>query len=256
MNTKNEKIEEKEIEVYEEDGLDFLNTSNESKYDRYYFCKVRTKKDIIPHFEISRKIDGVVKVIGTKVPVDKISGKLINIEFSEGEYQGQIIKSVIFKLETLNDTGKLVAFRIQVSRNQALLNWLNCLIGFDGTIDTFEMSLWKDKNTGYNKSTCRINGTKPKWAYTLEQMEEKREKIYDKKGLLMMTKSEDLYNFMEEELKNKLDVLLPNRFKPEQEAVFNNFVEVSTGETNIEDLYDWDKDVTVETEPEKKKNKK
>ena len=67
-------------------------------------------------------------------------------------------------------------------------------------------------------------------------MEEKKEKIKDKKGNLLMTKTDELFDFMEEELKNKLDLLLPNRYKEEESSKFTNFVEEVSGETNTEEF--------------------
>lgn len=209
---------EKKAEVRLEDSLDWMSENKKSKYAKYFFAKVRTKKEINPHFEMSRQIDGVIERVDFKQPIQRISGKLNNIQFSQGEYQGQVIKSVIFKMETLNPSGDLFGFRINCSRNNALLNWINCLIGCNEEIKSFEISLWKDRNTGYNKSTCRINGRKPNWAFTLDEMEEKKEKITDKKGNLLMTKTDDLFDFMEEQLKSKLDTLLPNRYKEEDNS--------------------------------------
>jgi len=193
-------------------GLDFLQ-KKESKYSTYYFCKLRTKKEIIPHFEMSKDIAGVITKLSTKQPIQSIRGKLMNIEFKEGTFQGQPIKSVVFKIETLNDSGNLVCFRMTTSRNNALQNWINCLLSQNTRVESIELSVWKDKTTGYNKSTCRINGQKPKWQYSIDEMEEKKEKIFDKKGNLIKVKNDDLFDFLEEELKNKLDILLPNRIK-------------------------------------------
>lgn len=233
--------DEKKVVVNVEDTLDFMTDERKSKYAKYFFAKVRTKKEIEPNFEMSRDVNGIIQRVDFKLPIQRISGKLNNIEFSEGEYQGQVIKSVIFKLETLNPSGELFGFRINCSRNQSLLNWMNCLIGFDGEINAFEISLWKDRTSGYNKSTCKINGKKPSWAYTLEQMEDKKEKIFDKKGTLLMTKTDELFDFMEQELKNKLDVLLPHRYKEEESTSFEKMFEPSeeitpVGENNMDEF--------------------
>lgn len=203
-----------EKEIVKDQSLSFLTDTYKSKYDKYYFCKVRTKKEIHPFFETSREIDGVIQKVNTGL-LQRVFGKLNAIEFNEGTYQGQVIKSVVFKLETPTPTGEIIGMRISCSRNAALLNWLNCLVGFDDEVKTFEMSLWKDKVSGYNKSTCKINGVKGKWALTIDEMESKKEKIYDKKGNLITTKSDELYDYFENELKKKLDILLPNRYKDE-----------------------------------------
>jgi hypothetical protein len=226
---------EKKVEITREDSLDFLNDNQKSKYAKYFFAKCRTKKEIQPHFEMSRQIDGVIQRVDFKQPIQRISGKLNNIQFSQGEYQGQVIKSVIFKMETLNPSNEMFGFRISCSRNNALLNWLNCLIGTNTEITAFEISLWKDRNTGFNKSTCRINGKKPSWAYTLEQMEEKKEKITDKKGNLLMTKTDELFDFMEDELNKKLDVLLPNRYKEDESDRFESAFVPTDGDPVGED---------------------
>jgi hypothetical protein len=234
MELKNEKTEE----VIVDSTLDFMNKNLKSKYSSYYFGKVRTKKDIVPYFELSKEINGMIKTVTYSPPLQRISGKLNNIEFTQGEFQGSPIYSVVFKFETLTESNSLVGIRVSCSRNQALLNWLNCLIGFNEEITSFEISLWKDKNTGYNKSTCKINGKKPNWAFTLDQMEEKKEKILDKKGVLLMTKTDELFDFMEEELKKKLDILLPNRYKEEESNKFEDFIptdEQPVGETNVDE---------------------
>lgn len=216
---------EKQPIVNIEDSLDFMGENKKSKYAKYFFSKVRTKKEIDPHFEMSREISGTITRVDFKQPIQRIAGKLNNIEFCEGEYQGQIIKSVVFKFETLNPSNELFGFRVSCSRNNALLNWLNCLIGCNDKIESFEISLWKDKNSGFNKSTCRINGKKATWALSLDQLEEKKEKVFDKKGNLLQTLSGDLFDYMEDELKSKLDTLLPNRYKEEESNKFENFVE-------------------------------
>lgn len=251
---------EKPVNVMKDDSLDFMNEDKKSKYAKYFFAKVRTKKEINPHFEMSRSLDGIIQRVDFKMPIQRIGGKLNNIEFSQGEYQGQVIKSVVFKIETLNPSGELFGFRISCSRNQALLNWLNCLIGTNEEIKAFEISLWKDKNSGFNKSTCRINGKKPSWAFTLEQMEEKKEKITDKKGNLLMTKTDDLFDFMEDELKAKLDILLPNRYKEDESNKFEEsfstvITDEVTGVTNVEE-FDPHFDDEIEFLFEDKKKKK
>lgn len=219
--------EVEETQVFD-NGLDFLQ-KRESKYSNYYFCKLRTKKEIIPHFDISKDINGIIQKITTKDPIQRIYGKLLNIEFKEGTYQNQVIKSVVFKIETLNSDGNLVCFRISCSRNQSLQNWLNCLLSQNEKIDTLELSVWKDKNSGYNKSTMKVNGKRPSWRYTIDEIEEKKEKIYDKKGNLIATKTDDLFDFLENELKEKLDVLIPNRIKDEDSTTIDNFFQPTDG---------------------------
>lgn len=252
-------LEEKKEEVFIEDGLNWMSDVKKSKYNKYYFAKVKTKKENLPYFEMSKEIGGVIQKLTMAQPIQTITGKLNNIEFSENEFQGQIIHSVIFKMETTSPNLELIGFRISCSRNQALLNWMNSLIGFNEKIDSFEISLWKDKNSGFNKSTCRINGKKPQWFLTLEQMEEKKEKIFDKKGTLLMTKSDDLFDYMEEQLKAKLDILLPNRYKEEESNKFENFTETIDSESNYDPEWGPDEEQKMEdlfdNEPKKKGKK-
>jgi hypothetical protein len=241
METKKVNFEkEEQQEVIVDTTLGFMNKNQKSKYASYYFGKVRTKKEIIPHFELSKEINGVIKNVTYNPPLQRISGKLNNIEFSEGTYQNQVIKSVVFKFETLTDTNNLVGIRINCSRNNALQNWLNCLIGCKEEIKSLELSLWKDKNTGFNKSSCRINGKKPIWAFNIEQLESKKEKIVDKKGNLLMTKTDEMFDFLEDELKSKLDILLPNRFREdEQLSNTEKFLlncDEPNGETNVDEF--------------------
>lgn len=255
---KNQNYEnENPVKVLVQDDLDFMGETKKSKYAKYFFSKVRTKKEIQPHFEMSTDINGTITRVDFKQPIQRITGKLNNIEFSEGSYQGQVIKSVVFKLETLNPSGELLGFRISCSRNQALLNWMNCLLGFNEEIISFEMSLWKDRNTQFNKSTCRINGKKPAWKYSLDQMEEKKEKIFDKKGTLLMTKTDELFDFMELELKDHLDIILPERYKAEESDKFSEFitseeVEIPNPDEEFKPDFDFE-DIFMEEKPKSKK---
>ena len=212
-----------------DDDLSYLGGQETSKYDKYYFVKLHTKKEEQPHFTFARNNgSGTVVDVKNSTLIQTLQGKLTKISFSSYQHEKDTLKTVRFNLETLNNDGKLVGFSLGIGWNYALQNWVNCILGCDKPIESILFSVWKDKQTGYNKSMIRINGSKPEWKYTNDTLEEKKEKVYDKKGILVATRNSDLIDFLESELKNHLPIILPN-FHPEQEVEKHqvNFVEES-----------------------------
>ena len=210
------------------DDMSFLSTSQDtSKYEKFYFAKLFTKKEKPPYFSFSRSEKGVVVEVTTKDLIQTLSGKLTKITFGSYEHEKETLKTVRFNLETLNNEGKLVGFSFSIGWNYALINFVNCLLGYDKPIEGVVFGVWKDKQSGYNKSMIRINGQKPLWRYANKDLEDKKEKVYDKKGVLVATRNGDLIDFLEAELKAHLPVILPN-FHPTDEPEHHtvNFVEV------------------------------
>ena len=234
METTNKQLNDIQEELKNEvdmvtDDLSYLGGQETSKYDKYYFVKLHTKKEEQPHFTFARNNGtGTVVDVKNSTPIQTLQGKLTKISFSSYQHEKDTLKTVRFNLETLNNDGKLVGFSLGIGWNYALQNWVNCILGCDKPIDSILFSVWKDKQTGYNKSMIRINGGKPEWKFTNDELDSKKERVYDKKGVLVATRNGDLIDFLETELKNHLSVILPN-FHPEQEEVKHqvNFVEVS-----------------------------
>jgi len=248
-------MEELEKNVPEElnDDLSFLGGNNEvSKYEKYYFAKLYTKKGTEPHFKFRRIVDGVpTDVKGT---TKTISGKLNKITFSQYEYEGVTLKTVRFNFETLNEDGKLVGISWGCGWNSVLQNLVNCLLNEEKEIKSLLVSVYKDPKSDYNKAMFRVNGNKPEWKYSIEELNEKKEKIFNKKGELVKTEVGELVDFLESELKNHLNVILPN-FKPEEEIKEN--VTPTIVESSINDFFKEDPDMELgvdePTPPPKKK---
>lgn len=220
-----------------EDDLSYLGGQETSKYDKYYLVKLHTKKEEQPHFTFARN-NGTGTIVDVKNSqlIQTLQGKLTKISFSSYQHEKDTLKTVRFNLETLNNDGKLVGFSLGIGWNYALQNWVNCILGCNKPIDSILFSVWKDKASGYNKSMIRINGGKPEWKYTNDVLEERKEKVYDKKGVLVATRNGDLIDFLEEELKNHLPIILPN-YHPEQdvEKHLTTITEDSVLGTNDED---------------------
>lgn len=197
------------------DDMGFLGGNTESsKYSKFYFAKLYTKKGTQPHFTFSRNVDG--KFVQVKGTTQTISGTLKKISFGSYEYEGNQLKTVRFLLETLNENGELVAINWSCGWNMVMINLVNCLLNTNDEVKSLLISVYTDKNTGYNKSMFRINGKKPEWKYSNDQLNEKKEKIYNKKGELVKTEMGDLIEFLEYELQTSLPILLPH-FRPEDE---------------------------------------
>ncbi len=206
------------------DDLTFLNTGNEtSKYAKMYFAKLYTKKGTKPHFKFQRAVEG--KTTPVKGETQTISGTLKKMTFSSFEFEGNQIKTVRFFLETLNADGELIAISWGCGWNQVLINLVNCLLNLNEPITSLLVSVYAGEN-GYSKSMFRVNGKKLSWKYTIDELADKKEKIYNKAGVLVKTEISELIDFLESELKSKVPVLLPN-FHPEEEAPKHqvNFVE-------------------------------
>lgn len=230
--------EELENELPEElmDDLSFLGTGdNVSKYVKYYYTKASTKKGVIPSFKFKRMVDGrAVDVKGTQ---PSISGKLTKITFGSYNFEGTELKTTRFQLETLNEIGDLVGISWGCGWNSVLINLVNCLLKETKPVESLLVSLYQDKNSGFNKSMFRINGKKPEWKYSIDELNDKKEKIFNKKGELVKTETGELVDFLEYELKNHLPIILPN-FKPEDEVVKH---QVNIIEEDIETVLPSDK---------------
>jgi hypothetical protein len=223
----NEELNNNELNEELNDDLSFLSTGTESsKYDKLYFAKLYTKKGTKPHFKFQRAVEG--KIIDVKGETQSISGTLKKITFPTFEFEGNQIKTVRFFLETLNNEGKLTAISFGCGWNQVLQNLVNCLLNLNEPVTALQISVYVGDN-GYNKSMLRINGKKPSWKYQVAELNDKKEKIFNKKGELVKTEIGDLIDFLEAELKAKVPTLLPN-FHPEDEPTVAkhqvNFVEL------------------------------
>lgn len=226
-----EDLEEKQTPEELNDDMSFLGGNKDvSKYDKYYFAKLHTKKGETPEFKFRRIVDGVT--IDVKGATQTISGKLNKITFSQYEYEKTTLKTVRFNLETLNEDGKLVGISWGCGWNSVLINLVNSLLNETKSVDSLLVSVYTDQKSGYNKAMFRINGKKPEWKYTIDQMNEKKEKIFNKKGELVKTETGELIDFLESELQNHLTVILPN-FHPEDEVQKNV---VNIVEQSIEDV--------------------
>jgi len=234
METTNKQLDDLNNELKEQpdmvdDDLSFLGGQQESKYKKFYYCKLFTKKGTKPHFEFKRMVDG--HSVPVKGDTTTISGTLKKITFSEYEYEGQQLKTVRFLLETLNENGDLVGISWGCGWNMVLINLVNCILNSNEPVTSLLVSVYTDVKSGYNKSMFRINGKKPEWKYSVEQLNEKKEKIFNKKGELVKTELGDMIDFLKSELEKHLPIILPN-FKPEDEVVKHqvNFVEESLEE--------------------------
>lgn len=225
--------EELENELPEElnDDLSFLGRENGgvSKYSKFYYTKLYTKKGVVPYFKFRRMVDG--KALDVKGTTTSVSGKLTKITFGEYEFEGQQLKTVRLMLETLNEVGDLVGISLGIGWNSVMINLANSLLSVQKPIDSLLISVYTDKTSGYNKSMFRINGAKTEWKFTIDELNEKKEKIFNKKGELVKTEMGELIDFLKSELEKHLPIILPN-FVPEEEPVKHEvkFVEMDIDE--------------------------
>ena len=252
FNTTNDsELIEQSSELTMDDDLSFISPE-QSKYKKFYFVKMYTKKGTEPHFEYKRLIDG--KVVPIKSTTKTLVGTLKKITFSSYEYEGNTLKTVRFLLESINGDGEPVGFSWGCGYNTVLLNLINCILSVNEPIITLFIEVYTDIKSGYNKSKIRINNNKPVWKYSLDQLNDKREKIYSKSGVLVKTESTELFNFMENELQKHLFVILPD-FHPDFITHITDKIE-DDGQNDVDEFAKEFQDTEVVDKSKTRKTKK
>lgn len=219
--------------------------NNSSYQGGIFYLKPKTAKAEDPYFAIKTKE-------GTEyVDVDtskNVSGTLKNIEFSEYEWEKNIIKTVKFVLERETEEFGNQLYIISSSYTSTLRSILNSILGVKGPINTMSLTLYKNRQ-GYNGVYTLINGKKSDWKLSASELKEYIDVEHTKK-FGDVTDYTRLDTFLEEQMKIHLDTILPNREENIDSILSENkptitekiIDERSSNEYNEdEDLFDFDK---------------
>lgn len=211
-----EKNEKNKIIETDFEEFDF-SVNDEIKYDSIYFVKANLKDNV--GFELSQKINNIT--YRSKKIYKTLSGNLEKVLISEYTWEEKVIKTLKFYIVmqkeeenspgVISRRGILFILTIKLSTT-AGRNIVNSLLGCNKEIKTISISLYS--NNGFTNAYVLINGKKALWKFPTNELDDKKEIIKDKKGNYVQTRYTELDEFLEDELRNHLSILLPNQITP------------------------------------------
>ena len=195
-----------------------------------------------PHFSIRTKV-------GTEyvdVPSEKnVTGSLKNIQFSEYEWEGKKIKTLKIVIDREEKQQLCI---IDSSYTTTLRGIINSLLGCNEPINKISITLFKNKQ-GFNGAYTIINSKKSNWKYSGEELK-KYVDIENTKKFGPVADYDRLDNFLEDELKKHLNVIIPNMnssidsiLSENKPVITEKIVDNRTSKeyNDEEDLFDFDK---------------
>lgn len=161
--------------------------------------KDKDKKDVPPHFEISRYVDD--KIVKDTQTVTSVSGDLFKLEFKTREYEGNVSEEAVFYLrdKSAGEDGESyrLGIRFGISGRGLFNSFAAIADGDDFT--GLQVDYYRNK-AGYDTFALKKNGEAIKWKFELKSLPPPLEIKHPTTGKVLQRDYTEINTFFKNEL--------------------------------------------------------